>query len=109
VNVNRKVNRREWRKVCARVRAEHRPCHLCGQPIDYRLTYRDPATGKVNKRSFSGDHLIPWTDGGPDTYANCGASHLDCNVRRHHANLSQPWQTITMAQHQQRGTPSETW
>ena len=67
---------RHWRQVCAIVKAEHRTCHLCHQPIDTTLRWPHPL-------SFSGDHLTPTANGGTDTYPNCGASHLTCNCARH--------------------------
>jgi len=67
---------RRWRTICAAVKREGRPCHLCTEPIDPTLRWPHP-------RSFSGDHLHPSHTGGPDTYANCGATHLTCNTARH--------------------------
>lgn len=63
---------RRWHDVCALVRAEGRPCWLCGKPIDYTL-------GRYDPMSFSGDHILPTNLGGQDTYENCAASHLKCN------------------------------
>ena len=66
------------RKLKARLRAEGRPCHICGQPI--RLTACPPAT--------------PWSfDGRPRgaegrgagavlDYANLDAAHRICNQRK---------------------------
>lgn len=66
-----------WRKLVANLRAQRRPCWICGQPIDYRLRWPDPA-------SFSADHAAPLS-----TYphlaedpSNLRASHLRCNTSR---------------------------
>ena len=40
------------RKLRARLRAEGRPCHICGMPIDYSLPPGDPW-------SFEADHVNP--------------------------------------------------
>lgn len=48
---------------------------FCGQKIDRRLAWPHP-------RSASLDHIIPISQDGPHTYANCRIAHLDCNLRR---------------------------
>ncbi|MEU7843936.1 HNH endonuclease signature motif containing protein [Micromonospora sp. NPDC049114] len=48
------------------------PCGICGQPIDYRLPYMDPA-------EFVVDHIVPLKRGGADTLANKQAAHRRCN------------------------------
>ena len=59
-----------------RLRQEGRPCHLCGQPIDYDLPSGDPW-------SFELDHVVPLARGGaPWDYANAAASHRICNQRK---------------------------
>jgi len=64
------------RKLKARLRAERRPCHLCGQPIDYRLPAGDPW-------SFELDHVVPRARGGAlYDYGNCDAAHRICNERK---------------------------
>nr|WP_314638686.1 HNH endonuclease signature motif containing protein [uncultured Olsenella sp.] len=64
------------RKLTARLRAEGRPCHLCGAPIDYDLPPGHPW-------SFELDHIVPLSRGGaPYDYANCAASHRICNERK---------------------------
>lgn len=45
------------RKLKARLRAEGRPCHICGQPIDYSLPPGTPW-------SFEADHVVPRARGG---------------------------------------------
>ena len=51
------------RKLRARLRAEGRPCHICGMPIDYSLPPGDPW-------SFE------------DDYGNLDAAHRICNQRK---------------------------
>lgn len=64
------------RKLRARLRAEGRPCHLCGQPIDYSLPAGHPW-------SFEVDEIIPVSRGGdPLDYGNVDAAHRLCNQRR---------------------------
>ncbi len=64
------------RKLRARLRAEGRPCHLCGLPIDYSLPAGDPW-------SFEVDEIVPVSCGGsPYDYANVDAAHRVCNQRR---------------------------
>lgn len=59
----------------ARIKATRAACHICGQPIDYTLTWLDP-------RSFVVDHVIPLAKGGTDTIANKAAAHRDCNSKK---------------------------
>lgn len=59
------------------LRTERRPCWLCGQPIDYALTWPDP-------NSFSLDHIKarkthPHLEHEPTNHA---AAHLRCNSSR---------------------------
>lgn len=64
------------RKLTARLRAEGRPCALCGMPIDYSLPSGDPW-------SFELDHIVPLARGGaPYDYANVQAAHRICNQRK---------------------------
>jgi len=66
---------RPWRTLKAQVRARREPCCRCGQPIDYRLTYPDPA-------SFSVDHYPHPLSTHPHLAqdpANLHAAHLLCN------------------------------
>lgn len=69
-------------KLWKRVRAERRPCHLCGYPIDYDAGYLD-------KRSFQLDELDPVSKGGDHTdYANVDAAHRCCNQWRGNRRLT---------------------
>lgn len=64
------------RKLIARLRAEGRPCHLCGKSIDYTLPPSDPM-------SFSLDHIRPISKGGAlYDYENAAASHRLCNMKK---------------------------
>lgn len=64
------------KKLRARLRAEQRPCHLCGQPIDYSLPHDHPY-------SFSVDHIVPVARGGAVwDYDNLDAAHKCCNQRK---------------------------
>lgn len=59
-------------KARAQIRRSEPPCHICGQPIDYRLRWPDP-------NSFVVDHLIPTAAGGSDLITNWRAAHHKCN------------------------------
>lgn len=48
------------------------PCALCGEDIDYSLTYPDA-------RSYVVDHRTPLAQGGADTIDNKQPAHRDCN------------------------------
>ena len=48
------------------------PCHICGRPIDYALSYPHP-------ESFVIDHVIPLAAGGSDALDNLRAAHAACN------------------------------
>ena len=57
------------RKLKARLRAEGRACHICGQPIDYSLPPGTPW-------SFEADHVVPRARGGAVLdYSNLDAAH----------------------------------
>jgi 5-methylcytosine-specific restriction endonuclease McrA len=57
---------RPWQRKKARViRRDGGICHLCGHP-----------------GADTADHLVPWSQGGTDEYANLAAAHIDCNRRR---------------------------
>lgn len=72
----RNANGNARRKLRARLRAEGRPCHICGLPIDYSLPAGDPW-------SFEVDEMVPVSRGGdPLDYSNVDASHRICNQRR---------------------------
>ena len=65
------------RKVMRWLRDQQRPCHICGLPIDYRIT--DPH----DPRHFECDELVPVSLGGSATdRANVGAAHRFCNEWR---------------------------
>lgn len=79
--MNRNTTQRDRDR--ARIARSHPACHICGQPIDYTLPYLDPGEYVV-------DHLIPLTNGGPDTLANKAAAHRQCNRNkgaRPHADI----------------------
>ena len=93
---------REFKRLSAIVYSWGRPCIICGQPIDYRLPYRDPYTGEVNRQSKSIQHILSVTEYPhlAETLSNLAAAHLQCN-----------WElgTTTTTPAQQLGTPSEDW
>ena len=71
---NRNGNAR--RKLRARLRAEGRPCHICGQPIDYSLPAGHPW-------SFEVDEIVPVSKGGsPLDRGNVAPAHRICNQKR---------------------------
>ena len=64
------------RKLRERLKAEGRPCYLCGRPIDYTLP-------KTHPGSFQLDHINPRAKGGSVLdYSNAGATHRACNLRK---------------------------
>lgn len=72
----RQRNGNARRKLRARLRAEGRPCHICGMPIDYSLPAGHPW-------SFEVDEIVPVSRGGsPLDYGNVDAAHRICNQRR---------------------------
>lgn len=73
---NRYANGHARRKLRAWLRAQGRPCHICGRPIDYSLPAGDPM-------SFEVDELVPVSRGGsPYDRENVDAAHRICNQRR---------------------------
>lgn len=50
-------------------------CGICRRKVDTTLAWPHP-------RSPSLDHIIPISENGPHTYANCRIAHLDCNMNR---------------------------
>ena len=59
------------RKILARLKAEERPCHICGLGIDSH------ATGALK---FNCDEIIPRAHGGsPYDYNNVASAHACCN------------------------------
>lgn len=59
----------------ATIAATKPPCSICGEPIDHQLRWPDPGC-------FVVDHVIPLSQGGPDTLANKQAAHKLCNERK---------------------------
>ncbi len=69
-NGHRRDEIRRWLK------AQGRPCHICGLAIDYSLPAGDPM-------SFEVDELVPVSRGGsPFDRENVDAAHRICNQRR---------------------------
>ena len=67
---------RAWRKLREQVKAEEPTCWLCGRSIDPLLRWPD-------RKSFSGDHVVPVAAGGAALdRSNVRASHLACNMNR---------------------------
>lgn len=50
-------------------------CGICRRKVDRTLPWPHP-------KSASLDHVVPISQDGPHTYANCRIAHLDCNLRR---------------------------
>lgn len=72
----RNANGSARRKLRAWLKAQGRPCHLCGGAIDYSLPAGDPM-------SFEVDEIIPVSKGGdPLDRSNVDAAHRICNQRR---------------------------
>lgn len=68
---------RRRQRFAKQLATQQLPCCICGQPIDYTLTYPDPD-------SFSVEHRVPKAIR-PDLTldpANMGAAHLKCNQSR---------------------------
>lgn len=64
------------RKLRAWLKAQGRPCHICGQAIDYGLPAGHPM-------SFEVDEIVPVSKGGdPLDRSNVDAAHRICNQRR---------------------------
>ena len=74
------------RKLRARLKAEGRPCALCGRAIDYNLPAGHP-------QGFEVDEIIPFSKGGsPYARDNVQAVHRICNQRRGNRPIKQPVQ-----------------
>ena len=72
----RTANGTARRSVRAWLRAQGRPCAICGQPIDYSLPPGHPL-------SFEVDEIIPVSLGGsPVDRANVQPAHRICNQRK---------------------------
>lgn len=77
------------RKLRAWLRSQGRPCHICGQPIDYSLPAGDPL-------SFEVDEIVPVSKGGsPLDRSNVDAAHRICNQRRGNRDLGPTAPSIT--------------
>lgn len=75
-NNPRQKNGNARRKLRARLKAEQRPCALCGRSIDYSLPAGHPY-------SFEVDEIIPVSRGGnPFMYSNVQPTHRICNQRK---------------------------
>jgi 5-methylcytosine-specific restriction endonuclease McrA len=66
---------RRWNRLRANLRAAHRPCCICHQPIDYSLRWPDP-------QSFTVQHLKPWSRNPElrEDPGNLDAAHFKCNT-----------------------------
>ncbi|WP_256334664.1 HNH endonuclease [Lentzea albidocapillata] len=63
---------RPHRRIVAHLR-EHMPwCWLCGKPINLNLPWND-------RMSFTVDHVVPLSRGGPATLDNSRSAHRSCN------------------------------
>lgn len=65
---------RRFKAITRQLRAQHRPCWICRQPIDYTLLWPHP-------RAFTADHKLakhthPHLAEDP---ANIDAAHFQCN------------------------------
>ena len=82
----RTANGAKRRALTRWLRAQGRPCHICGRPIDYSLTtYVDPKDGrtKPHPMRFEVDEIVPVSKGGsPYDRDNVDAAHRICNQRR---------------------------
>lgn len=82
-----------WRRLRANLAAEHRPCWICGQPIDYTAPAGHPD-------AFEADHRIPRSLAPhlAEDPANLEAAHRRCNRQRG-----------TQPPHPDLGTTSRDW
>lgn len=56
-------------------------CGWCGQPVDLQAPAKLP-TGRANPAAPHLDHVIPRSQGGPNTLANLRLTHARCNEQR---------------------------
>lgn len=65
---------RRYERLKANQRAKRLPCCVCGQPIDYALSWPDPG-------SFSVEHRKSWHEHPElrEDPANFDSAHLGCN------------------------------
>lgn len=76
MSVSRYANGAARRKVRAWLKAQGRPCHICGRTIDYSLPAGHPM-------SFEVDEIVPVSKGGsPIDRSNVAPAHRICNERR---------------------------
>jgi 5-methylcytosine-specific restriction endonuclease McrA len=68
---------RRGQRLARELKAQHRPCWLCGQAIDYSLPPDDDM-------AFSVDHIKPWSTHPElrEDFANLAAAHQKCNKQR---------------------------
>ena len=68
---------RNFRKLAANLKAQRRPCCLCGQAIDYTLHHLDPD-------SFTVEHVKPRSTHPhlAEDPGNLDAAHKRCNSSR---------------------------
>lgn len=67
---------RTWRRTRAAVLATSNVCHICGQPIDMRLSGQHPDGPTV-------DHVRALARGGhPTALSNLRPAHRRCNVSK---------------------------
>lgn len=70
-----------WERVRQIVLTEEDTCHLCKQPVDKTIPYRDRRTGKINRDSPSVHHLDPHpTRENVARRARLRLTHLGCNT-----------------------------
>ncbi len=76
MSTSRYANGHARRKVRAWLKAQGRPCHICGRAIDYSLPAGHPM-------SFEVDEIVPVSKGGsPIDRSNVAPAHRICNERR---------------------------
>ena len=76
MSVSRYANGSARRKVRAWLKAQGRPCHICGRAIDYSLPAGHPM-------SFEVDEIVPVSKGGSAIdRSNVAPAHRICNERR---------------------------
>ncbi len=81
MSTSRYANGSARRKVRAWLKAQGRPCHICGRAIDYSLPAGHPM-------SFEVDEIVPVSKGGsPIDRSNVAPAHRICNERRGNKSL----------------------